>query len=118
MLTDSGGISRDSSGGSSISLTLLPEDANYPSELPLVLDSDKGALQHLVNHATVQDELPSVIETIVSNMKAAEIVKCLQGDEVQVFIDVVDEARRHPIDSLRDWFIDPCLNPPFLSSRR
>ena len=95
----------------------LPEDTD-PLESPFVLESDKRALQRLVNRAILQDELPSVIGTIVSNMESTDIVKCLQASEAQTFIDVIDEACHHPIQPLGDWFIDPRFDSPILLFRR
>ena len=47
-------------------------------------------LLRLVSGAVPQIEIPSVIETIVTNTKAAAIVETLQGNDAQTFIDVVD----------------------------
>lgn len=66
---------------------------NQPSEPGLILNSGKRALRCLVSRAIPQDELPSLIETVVSDAEAADIVKCLQGSDVQTFIDVVAEVR-------------------------
>ncbi|KAF9780778.1 kinase-like domain-containing protein [Thelephora terrestris] len=52
----------------------------------------EAALRRLVGGAVPQDELPSVIEMVVSNLKAANIVQILQGSDAQTFIDVVDQA--------------------------
>ena len=50
------------------------------------------ALQRLISSATPGDELPSLIETVVSNMKAADIANHLQGADAQAFVDVLDQA--------------------------
>ncbi|KAF9643932.1 kinase-like protein [Thelephora ganbajun] len=92
VLADSGCVDRDCLNESSLSLVLSPVDTNHPSASPLLLDSDKRALQRLVSRVVSHDELPSLIETIVSNVKAADIVQCLQGSDAQAFIDVIDEA--------------------------
>lgn len=39
------------------------------------------------------DELASLIETIVSRVEADNIVKLLQGDDAQMFIDVMDKVQ-------------------------
>jgi hypothetical protein len=46
----------------------------------------------LVGGVVPQGELPSLMETIVSNLKAAVIVGFLQRSDAQVFIDVMDEV--------------------------
>ena len=117
MLTASGGIGIDLMDESDTHSPSLPEDTD-PLESHLVLESDKRALQRLVNRSILQDELPFVIGTIVSNMNSADIVKCLQASEAQTFIDVIDEACHHPIQSLGDWFTDPRFNSSILLFRR
>ena len=72
----------------------------------------------MVSRAVPQDELPSVIETIVSNVKAANIVTELTRDEAQAFADIIDEACHHVIPSLRNRFIDLRFNLPSLVVRR
>lgn len=71
-----------------------PGDENRISESPpiLISDSDKRALQRLVSSSISQDELSSLIETVVSNTKAANIVQCLRGSDAQIFIDVIDQV--------------------------
>jgi len=98
MITDSGGVNRDPTGERGLPSHLLPENANPPKP-PLVSDSDRRALQRLVGRAVPQNELPSVIETIVSNVKAPDIVKTLQGNDAQTFADIMDEACHHAITS-------------------
>jgi len=99
-LTDSGGTSRDAFGESDPPLPPLSEDTNHPFKPLLVSDSDKRALQRLVSRAVPQDELPFVIESIVSNVRAADIVRCLQGSDAQAFVDVIDEVCYYAIASL------------------
>lgn len=79
-------------GESGLTLPPPPGDTNHSSKLPLVPDSNKWALQHLISRAIPQHELSSIIETVFSNVKAADIVKCLQESDAQAFIDVLDEA--------------------------
>ena len=64
----------------------------------------------MVGREVSQNELPSFIETIVSNTKAADIVKCLKGTDAQTFIDVIDEACYQAVLSLKNCFTD--LVPP------
>lgn len=87
MLIDSGGMDE-----SDLTLPSPLGDKKHSSKLPLVPDSNKLALQHLISRAVPQHELPSVIETVFSNVKAADVVKCLQESDAQTFIDVLDEA--------------------------
>ena len=105
-LTDFGGIYRDSFGEVGLPLSLPPGDTNHLSEPPLVSDSGGLALQRLVSRVIPQDELPSVIETIASNLKAADIVKRLRGNDAQTFADIIDQACHHVIPSLRNLLID------------
>jgi len=95
--TDSGGVDRDPVCEGSLALPLLPGDRNRPSKPPSISDSDRRALQRLVSHTVPQDELPSTIGMIVSNVKAADIAGCLQGSDAQTFIDVIDEVCYHAI---------------------
>ena len=84
-----------------------PGGTNNTSEPSLNSDPVKRALRRLVSQAVLQDELPSVVETIVSNMKAASIAEFLEEGDAQTFVDVIDEARRHTIPALMNCFIDP-----------
>ena len=104
MLIDSGDIG--SMDESDLPLPLPSGDTNNPSEPAPILDSDRQALERLVSHAVPQGELPSVIETIVSSMRAADIVECLRESDAQTFIDVTDEARHQVILSLGNLFIN------------
>ena len=101
MLANSGDLGRSLIGESGLSLSLPQEDIDHPSKPPPVLDSGKLALELLVNRTVPQHEFPLVIETIVSNVKAADIVECLQGSDAQTFVDVIDEACHHFIPLLR-----------------
>ena len=78
----------------------LPKDIHHPPELLHALDSDKQALHRLVCRAVPQDEIFSVIETVVSNVKAADIVEYLQENDAQTFIDIIDQARHYAFLSL------------------
>ena len=70
-----------------------------PSPTPgpsLVLGSGKQALlQRLIDRAVAEGGLVSVIEAIFSNEKVSDIVEWLRRDDVQTFVDVVDEVRHH-----------------------
>ena len=68
---------------------------------PSVLDPDDQALQHLINRTVPQSELASLIETIFSNKKVADVVDYLQGADAQTFIDVIDEVWRRTLLPLR-----------------
>lgn len=67
-------------------------DTSDLSEPSLLFDPDREALRRLVSRAVPQHELPSVIGAVVSNVKATDIIRCLQGSNAQTFIDVMDEA--------------------------
>lgn len=70
-----------------------PGGVNHTPEPPLILTSDRRALQRLVSDNVPQDELPSLIETVVSNVKPIDIAKCLErSDDAQAFIDVTDQV--------------------------
>jgi len=49
----------------------------------------------LISGALSEGELASLIETIFSNRNAIDLAGCLQGSDVQTFVDVVDEVRCH-----------------------
>ena len=85
--------------------TTLPKDSVDESGAHIP-DSDNRALRRLVRCEVSQNELPSLIETIVSNTKAADIVKCLKETDAQTFIDVIDKACHHAAQSLKNCFID------------
>ena len=99
MLTDSGGIGEELLGQSGRPPPLPSRDTNHPSEPPLISDSDRQALKRLVSRAVTQDELLSVIGTIVSNVKAANLIVELEGGDAQTFADIIDEACHHVIPS-------------------
>jgi len=54
---------------------------------------DVPAFKRLIEHAFVLCELPSLIESIFSNKDESDMVSSLHGDDVQTFIDVIDEVR-------------------------
>jgi len=95
-----GTTDRDPTSESDPHLPQLSGDMNHPSKSPLVSDFDKRAMQRLANRVVSQAELPSVIERIVSSVEATDVVKRFQGNNAQRFIDVIDEARYHIVQSL------------------
>jgi len=107
VLIDSGGIAGESLGQIGPLLPLPLEDTNHLSESPLISDPDRRALKRLVSHPVPQDELLSVIGEIVSNVKAANIVEELKGNDAQTFADIIDEACHHTISSLRIGSLTP-----------
>ena len=113
---DSDGIDRDSIDENGRHLALSLGDANQPSEPALIPDFDKRILQRLVSPEVSKDELPPLIATIVSNMKASDIVECLKGNDAQVFIDVIDEVCYQALPFLRNRFVDLCQLSNFCRS--
>ena len=69
-----------------------PGSTDHVSEPPPISDSDRPALQRLVGGGVPEGQLASLIENIVSNVKAAAIVKFLQESDAQIFIDVMDKV--------------------------
>jgi len=108
--TDSGGIDKASFRERGLPLYPPPGDANDLSESSLISDSSVLALRRLVSRTVPQDELLSVIEAIVSKLKAAEIVERLQGDDAQTFADMIAEACHYVVPSLTNRFIDILSN--------
>jgi len=99
-LADPGGTNRDSFGESGPPLPPLSKDTNHPFKPLLVSDSNTQALQRLVIRVVSKDELPFVIESIFSNVRTVDIVRCLEGSDAQAFIDVIDEVCYHTVVSL------------------
>ena len=99
VLTGTGGIDMGESVPPS---PPLPGNTKRVSEPPLILSPSVRALQRLVSRDVPQDELRSVIETIISNVRAADIVECLQESGAQTFVDVMDEVCHHTISSRRN----------------
>jgi hypothetical protein len=69
-------------------------DVNHTPEPPLLIsDSDKQALQRLANSNVSHDELPALIESVVTNVEPTVAAKCLERNEdAQRFIDVIDQV--------------------------
>lgn len=61
------------------------------------IDSHQQAWRRLIDHNIPEDGLSSLIETIFSDRKAAEVVDRLRRSDARVFIDVIYEVRRHII---------------------
>ena len=115
MLTCSSGIDKGSFGQGDLPLLLHTGDTNQPPEPHLISDSDKRALERLVGLDPPQDDS---IKSIVSNVKAVDIVKCLQSSDAQRSIDVIDEACHHTTLSPRNWLTDLRSTLLFLLVRR
>jgi hypothetical protein len=78
-----------------------------PSPDPSVtLESYAQAWQRLISGAVPQDEIASLIGTILSNEKAINVVDRLQGNDVQTFIDVIDAVWHHALPPLENGSID------------
>ena len=73
-------------------MPLPPEDTHQIYQSSPILDSDRRALQRLVSGAVPQDELASLIEGIVLNVKSAAFVECLRGSDARAFIEVMDKV--------------------------
>ena len=80
-------------------------DMNPPSDPPIILNANGQALRRLISPSVLQDELPSLIETIFSNVGVTDIADCLQGSDAQTFIDIIDQVRHHPLPSPGHWLI-------------
>ena len=61
-------------------------------------DSHEQPWQLLIDPTIPQDELPSLIEAIFSDRKAADMVDPLQESDAQAIIDVIDEVRHQVPD--------------------
>ena len=61
----------------------------------LVLDPGRQALQHLISRPVPEGELVSLIEATFSSGRARDIVEWLGENDVQPFIDAVDEVCHH-----------------------
>jgi len=58
------------------------------------IDPQEQAWQRLIARAAPHDELPSLIETILSE-STTNVIDRLSETDAQAFIDVMDEVRRH-----------------------
>ena len=76
-----------------LSLPIPDEDLGLTAQAPPTLPSSgRLALQRLVSGVPPRDELPSLIETIVSNVKADDIVNHLRGTDAQKFVDILSQV--------------------------
>ena len=80
------------------------ETSSTSQALPSYLIDAEGALRRLMDGAVPPDELSFLIETVVSNLKAAKIVQFLQGSDAQTFIDMLDRVCDPPL-CLRSSFV-------------
>ena len=78
--------------GSGVLLPVLPSDANPVAGLPHIPDFDWEPLRRLATGAVPHNELSALIEKVVLNVEPADIVKCLQKNDAQTFIDVIDQV--------------------------
>ena len=69
----------------------LPSPGLDPS---ITIDSQEQAWQRLITRAVPRDDLPSVIETILSGRKSDVADRLREGD-AQAFIEIMDEVRHH-----------------------
>ena len=76
----------------------------------IILDPYDQARQRLISGTVPQDELPSIIETIFSDEKAANMVDCLQENDIQTFIDALDVVWYHTLPLSDTGSIDLCFN--------
>ena len=60
----------------------------------VTIDSQEQAWQRLITRTVPRDDLPSVIETILSGRKFDVVDRFREGD-AQAFIDIMDEVRHH-----------------------
>ena len=68
-----------------------PPSSDKHAALPLFTPTSIDNMERLMGRAFASHELPSLIETIFSD--EGDTVNCLHGNDVQTFIDVVDEVR-------------------------
>jgi len=68
----------------------MAQHTNNPFDPPTTTDSYQQAWQRLINHTVPQDELPSLIETVFSGRGWTDMVDCLQVNDAQAFVDMID----------------------------
>ena len=85
-------------GGTSVLLPLPRLDPEQhpsnPFDPSTPIDYEQ-AWQRLTCHPVPQDELPSLIKTIFSDKRGADMVTRLSGDDAPAFLDIIDEVRLH-----------------------
>ena len=83
------------------------------------LNSNRSAFGLLIGRAFDPRELPLLVEAIFSNKDERDTIRRLRGDDAQIFIDLMDEARsafaHHRDARLTD--ADKALDRPDLPSR-
>ena len=62
----------------------------------LSLGFNTTACSRLIRGNFTQRELPSLIDAILSSKDEGDTVHCLPGEDAQIFIDVINEARSIP----------------------
>ena len=61
-----------------------------------VIDSQEQAWQRLITRVVPRDEIPSLIETVLSGRKT-DVAGRLRESDAQAFVDTLDEARHHTL---------------------
>jgi len=59
----------------------------------MFLNFNTPACGRLIRRAFAPHELPSLIEVIFSGKGEGDAIRCLPGDDAQIFVDVIDEVR-------------------------
>ena len=86
-----------------IALTLPYLDSLQHVDLPLTATgSHEQALRCLVNRSFSKDELPSLLDTLFSGGGSTRLLRCLQRENAQVIVDILDEACHHTLD-VKGW---------------
>ena len=87
-------------------ITSLPHDPardmNPLFGTPII---DQG-WKRLINDAVPQNELASLVETVFSKENITDLVDLLQGEHVQIFIDVIDTVWHHALQPPEDGLTD------------
>lgn len=76
-----------------------PRRPGTEHQLPCFPDFEILACRRLVRRAFAPHELPSLIEAIFPSEDEGDTIRSLLGDDVQTFIDVIDEVRSTYIPS-------------------
>jgi len=74
--------------------SLLLDSTRYLPDPSIAVDSQERAWQRLITRAVPRDELPSLIETVLSGRKT-DVADRIRGSNAQAFVDVLDEVRHH-----------------------
>ena len=74
-------------------LAVSDTDPNPASgSMPTAASSNEQVLRRLTTRLFSQNELPSLLETIFSNGELSRMVHSLQRGDVQIVVDILDEA--------------------------